>query len=50
MLYQFELENDEFEILEFDDDEKAIEEALEREEVFNVIKIDDDYNEIETIF
>lgn len=50
MLYQFELEDDNFEILEFDDDEKAIEEALEREEVFNVIKIDDDYNAIETIF
>lgn len=46
--YRVELENDEFDIIHAETDAEAIAEALEENEiVFNVIRIDDDYNEIE---
>lgn len=49
--YKVELENDEFSIIQAETDTEAIAEALEENEiVFNVIRIDDDYNEIETIY
>lgn len=49
--YRIELEDDEFEIITADTDQEAIEEATRLYEFFyNVIKLDDDYNEIETIF
>lgn len=50
MFYKFELEDDEFEILQFDSDEEAIQEALNRNDVFNIIKIDNDFNDIECIY
>lgn len=49
--YKVELENDEFSIIQAETDAEAIAEALEENEiVFNVIRVDDDYNEIETIY
>lgn len=49
--YRVELENDEFEYLVANNDEEAIEEATSLYEFFyNIIKVDDDYNEIETIW
>lgn len=50
MFYKFELENEEFEILQFGNDKEAIQEALNREDVFNIIKIDKNYNDIECIY
>jgi hypothetical protein len=49
--YKVELENDEFSIIQAETDAEAIAEALEENEiVFNVIRVDDDYNKIETIY
>lgn len=49
--YKVELENDEFSIIQAETDAEAIAEALEENDtVYNVIRIDDDYNEIETIY
>lgn len=50
MFYKFELENDEFEILQFDSDEEALQETLNRNDVFNIIKIDNDFNDIKYIY
>lgn len=50
MFYKFELENDEFEILEFESNEEAIQEALNRDDVFNIIKVDNNFNDIECIY
>ena len=53
-MYRAEYENDEFEILLADNDEDAIAEAftLESEKgiLFNVVLIDEDYDEIKTIY
>lgn len=49
--YKVELENDEFDIIQAETDTEAITIALEIYNiVYNVIRIDDDYNEIETIY
>lgn len=49
--YRIELPDDEFEIINADTDKEAISWALDEHDlVYNVIKLDDDYNEIETIF
>lgn len=49
--YKIELENDEFDIIQAETDTEAIAEALEENDtVYNVIRIDDDYNELETIY
>jgi hypothetical protein len=49
--YKVELENDNFEIITADTDEEAIKEALKMDgTIFNVTLVDDDYNEIKTIF
>ena len=54
MLYKFELIDDNFKILEFDSDEQAKHEAVFGDyfeiDVLNVIKLDNDFNELETIF
>lgn len=50
-MYRIELEDDEFEIIEAETDEEAIQQALnENEIVFNVVMIDNDYNEIRTVY
>lgn len=50
-MYRVELEDDEFEIIAANTDEEAIIEATATYEFFyNIVKLDDDYNEVETIF
>lgn len=49
--YRIELENDEFEIIQADTDEEAIERALEEYElVFNIVLLDKNYDEVKTIY
>lgn len=54
MLYRFELIDGNFKILEFDSNEEARHEAVFGDyfkiDVINVIKLDNDFNELETIF
>ena len=49
--YKVELENDEFSIIQAETDAEAIAESLDEiDSVYNVLRIDDDYIEIETIY
>ena len=54
MTYRAEFEDDEMEVFEADTHEKAVPEAYKFEkehgDLFNVTALDEDYNEIETIF
>lgn len=54
MWYRAEYEDERFEMILADNDEEALEEAFEMEEefgtLFNVFAVDDDYNEIRTVF
>ncbi|MCU6756424.1 Uncharacterised protein [uncultured Eubacterium sp.] len=52
--YRVEIEDDNFEIILANSDDEALSEMWKLEEyghsVFNLFRLDDDYNEIETIF
>ena len=54
MWYRAEFEDDNFEMILADSDNEAFEKAKEMEEekgtLFNVFLLDDDYNELRTVF
>lgn len=54
MWYRAEFEDDNFEMILADNDNEAFETAKEMEEekgtLFNVFLVDDDYNEVRTVF
>jgi hypothetical protein len=54
MWYRAEFEEDIFEMILADSDEEAIENASNMQEenglLFNVVLLDDDYNEVKTVF
>ena len=51
-IYRAELEDDNFEVINAEDDQDAINQYMElgeEHEVFNLIELDDDYNENRTV-
>lgn len=50
-VYRVEIEDDNFELIFAESDDEAVSEAInDYETVFNVVLLDDDYNEIRTVF